>query len=212
MGTRRAWSISVGSILIGLAGCESADRPDSRTAPRANPLTLEQLRNTEYRSQWPASGLARLANGVYREPAAPQSVTEIIVRATSLYAFGDLDADGATDAVIVLEGDPGGSGVFFDLVPVLNRAGQPQPLAATALGDRVDVQSVSIASDGSVRVRMRKHGPDDPQCCPTLDVVLRYRLDGDRLVSESQEPSRRSASPLMRYTVHSFTPTAPNLS
>lgn len=208
----RAWTISAGSILVALGGCESADGPDSRAGQRASALTLEQLRNAEYPSQWPSSGLARLVNGVYREPAARGSATEIIVRATTLHAFGDLDGDGATDAVIALEGDPGGSGVFFDLVPVLNRGGQPLPLAPTALGDRVEIKSVSVSSDGSVSVQMLKHGPDDPQCCPTLDVVLRYRLEGDRLVNGSQEPSRRSASPLIRKTVHSFTPTAPILS
>jgi hypothetical protein len=59
---------------------------------------------------------------------------------------------------------------------------------------------------------MLKHGPNDPFCCPTLEVVLTFRLEGDRLVHESQEPRRRSASPLKRYTVQSSTPCAPILS
>lgn len=183
----RSRSMAAASVLGALAGCGPADSPDEHGSRRAGALTLEQLRNAEYRSQWPASGVARLVEGVYREPAAPGSATEIIVRATSAHAFGDLDADGAADAVIVLEADPGGSGVFFDLVPVLNRGGQPLPLAPTPLGDRVEVTSVTVARDGGVNVKMLMHAPDDPQCCPTLDVVLRYRLDGDRLVDEGQE-------------------------
>lgn len=175
------WPVAAASILSALGGCESADSPGEHSPRRAAALTLEQLQNAEYRSQWPASGVARLVRGVYREPAAPGAVTEITVRAAA-HAFGDLDADGSGDAVIVLEADPGGSGVFFDLVPVLNRGGQPLPLAPTALGDRVEITSLSIAGDGGVSVEMLKHGPDDPQCCPTLEVVVRYRLEGDRLV------------------------------
>ena len=206
--TWRAW----GGLLLLLGGCESAESPASGPAPGAAPLTLEQLRNAEYPSQWPTSGLALLKNGIYQEPAAPGSVTEIVVRVTPLHAFGDLDGDGALDAVIVIESDPGGSGVFFDLAPVLNRGGQPVPLAPVSLGDRVQIRSVAITDDGAVRVELLKHGPNDPLCCPTLDVVLRYRLEGDRLVNDSQEPRRSSASPVMRYTVQSSTPSAPILS
>lgn len=209
----RAWTLPASSLLIALGGCESADSPPPGETPPPPPsLTVEQLYNAEYRSQWPASGLARLVNGVYRERAAPGAATEIMVRATSFHAFGDLDADGATDAVIVLESEPGGSGVFFDLVPVLNRRGQPQPLAPTALGDRVEIKSLAVLSDGTVTVQLFKHGPDDPQCCPTLDLLLRYRLEGDGLINEGQEPSRRSASPATRKTVHSVIPRAPILS
>jgi hypothetical protein len=208
---RSAWGLVAGAWLL-LGGCDSSEPPASAPQPRAAALTLEQLRNAEYASQWPASGLAQLKNGVYHEPAAPGSVTEIEVRATDFHAFGDLDGDGAIDGVIVLESDPGGSGVFFDLFAVLNRSGQPLPLAPVSLGDRVQLHAVSIGEDGSVNVQVLKHGPNDPLCCPTLDVVMRYRLEGDRLVNDGQEPRRSSASPLMRYTVQSRTPSAPILS
>jgi hypothetical protein len=196
-------------IAAGLTACGPSPAPAPPQTPTVASLTLEQLRNAEYRSQWPAHGLARLADGLYREPAAPGSATEILVRATDWHAFGDLDADGTPDAVIVLEGDPGGSGVFFDLVPVLNRGGRPMPLSPTLLGDRVQIEFVEIAGDGGVVVQMIKHGPDDPQCCPTLDVIQRYRLEGEQLVEVSQDPNRLSASPLTRKVLQSLTPTAP---
>jgi hypothetical protein len=208
---RGAWALAAAVSLL-LGGCEQSAPPPAAPQPQAAPLTLEQLRNAEFPSQWPASGLAQLKNGVYHEPAAPGSVTEIEVRATEFHAFGDLDGDGAIDGVIVLESDPGGSGVFFDLFAVLNRSGQPLPLAGISLGDRVQLQSVNIGEDGSISVAVRKHGPNDPLCCPTLDVVMRYRLEGDRLINAGQEPRRSSASPLMRYTVQSSTPSAPILS
>lgn len=181
-------------LAIALAGCESAEPPEPPISVAVNSLTFEQLRNAEYRSQWPASGLARLVDGEYREPAAPGAATEIVVRATDWHAFGDLDGDGVTDAVLVLEGDPGGSGVFFDLVPVLNRGGRPVPLAPTSLGDRVEIENLAVLPNGGVSVRMIRQGPDDPQCCPSLDVTQRYRLEGEQLLGERPEPSRGDAS------------------
>lgn len=202
----RAAASILGCAIL-LAACSQPDSPPVGTHA-IQELSLAQLRNAEYVSQWTRSGRALLVNGQYREPAAPGAATEVIVRATDFYAMGDLDGDGSTDAVIVLESDPGGSGVFFDLVPVLNRQGSAEVLAPVPLGDRVAISSVSLG-ERRVHVRLLKHGPDDPQCCPTLDVTLHYRLGPRGLVNESQEPSRTSASPLRRKIVQSRTPTAP---
>jgi hypothetical protein len=192
------------ALLVTVTGCGRGPQEP----PAVEDLTVDQLRNAEYGSQWAHSGRAQLVDGQYRESAAPGSVTEILVRATEFAALGDLDGDGVGDGVIVLESDPGGSGVFYDLVAVLNRAGQPVPLAPVPLGDRVEVHGLTL-EDGVVRVSHTKHGPNDPQCCPTLEVTLEYRLAGDRLVSVDQEPSRLSASPATRKMVHSRTPRAP---
>jgi hypothetical protein len=204
MRIRPAVSFLALAMLIAFGGCERA--PQAPRPPK--PLTLNQLQNAEYASQWSKSGRVQLSDGQFRESAAPGAATEILVRATDFSALGDLDGDGIGDGVIVLESDPGGSGVFFDLVGVLNRAGQPVTLAPVPLGDRVEINDLAL-DDGTVRVNLIKHGPDDPLCCPTLEVTLEYRLSGDRLVSLDQEPRRVSASPETRKMVHSFTPRAP---
>lgn len=192
MSFRVAWILPGVLAAAGMAAC--ADREE---AAGQSALTLRDLHNAEYPSQWPASGRAKLVNGRFREPAAPGAATDIVVRATEHYAFGDLDGDGAGDAVLVLESDPGGSGVFFDLVALLNRAGRAVPLPPVPLGDRVQVNDVTIRN-GSVQVNLVKHGPDDPQCCPSLDVSLPYRIDGETLVPAGQDPSRNSAAPSTR--------------
>ena len=199
-------AVVLACLVVGAGGCGG---PDSSARPgAAAKITLEQLRNAEYPSQWTRSGKAQLVNGQYRESAAPGAATEVVVSATNYYATGDLDGDGSEDAVIILESDPGGSGVFFDLVPILNQQGKPRVLAPLALGDRIEVSEISL-SNRQVHLRLLKHGPDDPQCCPTLDVTLHYRLGPSGLVNEGQEPSRTSAAPLTRKTVQSRTPTAP---
>jgi hypothetical protein len=182
-------------MLVALAAC-GRDREQAPAAPQS--LEIAQLQNAEYASQWSSSGSARLVNGEFREPAAPGAATELVVRATEFHAFGDVDGDGAADAAIVIESDPGGSGVFFDLFAVLNRAGQPLPLAPVELGDRVQVNGLVI-HDGAIRLELLKQGPDDPQCCPTVPVRATYALERDHLVAvEDQEPSRSSASPASR--------------
>jgi len=191
--TSGAVSILPGLLAVALLTACGDGQEEAKQAS----LTLRDLQNAEYPSQWPASGRAKLVNGRFREPAAPGAATDILVRATEHYAFGDLDGDGAGDAVVVLESDPGGSGVFFDLVALLNRNGQAVPLPPVPLGDRVQVNDVAIRN-GNVQVDLVKHGPDDPQCCPSLDVSLPYRLEGDTLVPAGQDPSRDSAAPSTR--------------
>jgi hypothetical protein len=195
-------------VTLGVAACDRSGTLSPGEKPVARDLTIAQLRNAEYPSEWTRSGKAYLVDGQYREAAAPGAATEVVVKATTFYAVGDLDGDGSADAVIVLESDPGGSGVFFDLVPVLNRQGEPQVLTPLPLGDRVEVNGVTL-KDGLVDVQILKHSPDDPQCCPSLDVTMRYRLGPNGFISEGQDPSRTSASPDARKTVQSWTPTAP---
>lgn len=189
-------------LILGISACDRSESPSRGEKPPVPDITLEQLRNAEYPSEWTRSGKALLADGQYRESAAPGAATEVVVKATPYYAIGDLDGDGSADAVIILESDPGGSGVFFDLVPVLNQRGQPRVLAPMSLGDRVEVSGVTL-KEGQVEVRLLKHGPDDPQCCPSLDVTLRYRLGPNGFINEGQEPSRASASPVTRNVVQS---------
>lgn len=195
-------------LTLGISACDRSEQPSRGGKPSVPGITLEQLRNAEYPSEWTRSGKALLADGQYRESPSPGAATEVVVKATPYYALGDLDGDGTEDAVIILESDPGGSGVFFDLVPVLNQQGQPHVLAPLSLGDRVEVRGVTVR-EGEVEVRLLKHGPDDPQCCPSLDVTLRYRLGPNGFINEGQEPSRASASPVTRKVVQSLIPTAP---
>jgi hypothetical protein len=54
-------------------------------------------------------------------------------------------------------------------------------VATTLLGDRVKVNSVRI-EENLIVVDMVTHGPNDPMCCPTQQVVQRYALEGNELV------------------------------
>ena len=147
-------------------------------------IDSETLKNMEYQSDFTQSGVAPLVNGEYREPAAPGSATETIVMLTEHTASGQLDGQQAT--VVILVTDPGGSGTFYDLALVVEQDGQPVNVASTLLGDRVQIQALSIAGNEIV-VEMITHGPEDPMCCPTQQVVQTYALQGGELVQTSSQ-------------------------
>ena len=54
-------------------------------------------------------------------------------------------------------------------------------VATTLLGDRVQINSLSIA-DNQIVVDMVAQGPNDPICCPTQQVLHTYELQDDSLL------------------------------
>jgi heat shock protein HslJ len=145
-------------------------------------LSEDVLKNMEYKSEWTQSGVAPLANGEYREQAAPGSATETVVLLSPWLASGELNGEPAMAAILIT--DPGGSGTFYDLAVVVERDGQPLNVALALLGDRVQINSLDIENNQIV-VDMISHGPDDPMCCPTQHVIKTYELQGEELVEIS---------------------------
>jgi hypothetical protein len=150
------------------------------------PLTAEDVLNATYTNEWPQDGLAPLVDGAYEEEIMPGSASKITVLVIpELYAFGDLNGDGAGDAAATLASSGGGSGTFISLEALLNQEGVAQHVATAQLGDRTQVQRVDIV-EGRIVVEMVTHGPDDPMCCPSLSVVDIYELQGESLVQISR--------------------------
>ena len=147
-------------------------------------LSPDVLKNMEYKSDWTESGKAKLINGEYREPAAPGSASEIVVTLTDNIAFGQLNGQEAVAVVLVT--NTGGTGNFTDLAVVIKQDGKPVNVATAPLGDRVRINSLTIENN-EIMVDMITHGPDDPACCPTQQVVQKYALEGDQLKQTSQE-------------------------
>jgi len=144
-------------------------------------LTMNELKNAEYQSEFSANGTVKLTNGIYREKIAPNSATELIITLSDKVAYGDLNGDGKEDAAAILITDPGGSGTFHHLAIVLNQKESSNHVASQLLGDRVKVKSLSVRS-GEIAVEMITHGPNDPMCCPALEVTQNYLLQDDKLV------------------------------
>ncbi len=149
-------------------------------------LTVDALKNAEYKSEWPSNGFAKLTNGIYREKYQEGSASELVIALIyDVLTFGDLDDDGVEDAAVVLVTSGSGSGTFISLEAVINDRGTPRHVASALLGDRAQVKSVIIKS-GEITVDMVTHGPDDPMCCPTLKVTRKYNLKKDKLVQSTR--------------------------
>ncbi len=145
-------------------------------------LDESTLKNMTYQSEWTESGTVELTDGEYRAPAAPDSASEIVVQVVDPIAYGELNGQPA--AAVVLASSGGGSGTYMDLAAVVEQNGEPVNVATTSLGDRVQINSVVIENNEIV-VDMVTHGPDDPMCCPTQQMVQTYALEGDQLVETS---------------------------
>ncbi len=156
--------------------------PTAVAAAKPPALTLTQLQNAEYLTEFTTSKKAKLVNGRYEESIAPGSASKVSVAfVPDKFALGDLNADGADDAVVFLGVNTGGSGTFISINAVLNDKGTPRAVSYLAVGDRVQIVSVAI-SGGLITVNVIRHGPNDPLCCPTQAATLAYRLQAGALV------------------------------
>jgi len=146
------------------------------------------LESMTFFSTWFPSGKVTLSHGEYREPAAPGSASEIVVRLSDKKVFGMIE--GKEAGAVVLITSTAGSGTFYDLALVTKESERWTNTDSVPLGDRVKVHSVEIENNEIV-VAMTTHGPDDPMCCPTLEVKKRFSVRGNRLVSPAGEVTNK---------------------
>lgn len=156
--------------------------PDAAPASSAaTGLTPDALRNATYAGIYDQP--IPLTDGKYEgEPFVEGGASRPTVVFADLFAtFGDLNGDGIEDAAVILAENSGGSGVFIYLAAVVDRDGAPVNAATHLLGDRVEIKSMTI-DNRQIVVNMLTQGPDDPFCCPTLEVTVPFGLEGDQLV------------------------------
>jgi hypothetical protein len=143
-------------------------------------LTLDALKNAEYQGIYAET--VKLTDGSYEgEPFVEGGASRPTVTFIEPYALGDLDGDGVDDVAVFLIESSGGSGAFRYLAAVLNQDGKPVNVATQFIGDREQLQSITIEG-GKITVNMVVHGPDDPMCCPSQETTQEYQLQGEQLV------------------------------
>ncbi|MEH1099658.1 hypothetical protein [Micromonospora sp. CPCC 205561] len=108
-------------------------------------------------------------------------------------AVGDLDGDGAADAIGVVMLDGGGTGRFFTLAAWRNVGGKPDYQAQADLGDRTPVQSVSVR-DGRATVVYLTRPADGPTAELSIRRTAVYQLRGTKLVELSHADTRATGT------------------
>jgi len=188
MGARQSLIFVVLAMALTL-GTVSTASANTTYVPLAlrNGLTEMMLRNGWYDLGF---GQFQLQDGHYEKKYEDLPPSQAIRVWFIQAALGDLNADGARDAAVILAQNGGGSGTFYYLVAVVNRNGVAQQAAAQFLGDRIVISSVVIM-DGRIILDMVVQGPYDGLCCPSLREIRTFQLLGDRLqqvVSASPTP------------------------
>ncbi|MDO8670961.1 MAG: hypothetical protein Q7O66_05965 [Dehalococcoidia bacterium] len=174
-------------VLVAVAGILRIDRPIvmPREEPPEQALSWNDLRNTDYPSDFPRGKVARLAQGAYEEEYVPGSATKLKIQMADFGAFGQIDEGQSVDAAVLLVSDPGGSGTFTHLVAALNRDGKPVPSKPVLLGDRIAVRAIRI-EDRKISLRMRVRSPSDPYARLTREVTRTYSLVNGELILETK--------------------------
>ena len=150
-----------------------------------SPITLDELKNLTY--QIDGEDIT-LQNG--KREFNPDSDRGIHDKAIFVHlvdhAFGDIDGDGSSDAIAVLQVSDGGSGIYYYLSTVYNDHGSPKVIGpAFILGDRLEFRSVSIR-DGKVAAQLMMHKPEDALCCPSLFRTLEFVIKDKALLCRTE--------------------------
>lgn len=91
-----------------------------------------------------------LQDGTVEREIAPGSASKEVIRVFGQPVLGDLNGDGASDAVMFLTQDLGGSGTFFYIVEAINQDGFFVGTDAMLLGDRIAPQNINIVDGRAV--------------------------------------------------------------
>jgi hypothetical protein len=181
---------------LALAGCASTEPPGAAPTRAAAPV---DWLNTTYSVTCdeivPDGFEATVVDGATRVPAdasRPPHYDHYDVQVTGT-AGGDVDGDGAPDAVVLLDCSPQPSNGIVQEVQVFSSTGRrlgTLPSPRTLREDGVlppvyDPAGLSV-QDGEIVAAMTAYGPDDFHASgPSVPITVRWRLDGKAFVRTS---------------------------
>jgi len=97
------------------------------------------------------------------------------------HVAGDLTGDGKPEEAVILWQNSGGSGTYYFLAVLEKKGKELVNIATTPLGDRVQILGGNIRKK-RLELKVLRHGPDDPRCCPSQKVLRVWSLKGNKLV------------------------------
>ncbi|MEL6046732.1 hypothetical protein AAGG49_18830 [Stenotrophomonas maltophilia] len=102
-------------------------------------------------------------------------------------AEGDLDGDGMPDLAVLytLEGAGGGNTAYGYLAAFVRGTGQLTLVDTVVLPG--SAEGIAL-KDGSVHFKLLSLGPDDSDCCPSVEEDAAYVLHGGKLLQVQAQP------------------------
>ncbi len=131
--------------------------------------------------------MVTLKDGVYRAPTVPDYASSREARLLEGNSLNDdISGDKINDRVVILVDQPGGTGVFYYIVPILGKKdGVPVPGKAVFLGDRIIPQSISFSHTKnlmSVSILDRKE-TEPFSVTPTVSKRFSFKVVNGELVT-----------------------------
>jgi hypothetical protein len=156
----------------------------ARAQAQVSVMLPDMLKNLTYPSEFTASHVAPLRDGVYDERAA-LGPNALPTRVTFVISSTSRDRAG-----VVLASSAGGSGTFYTLHLVRAERGVATAGPGIPLGDRIHIDGVGRSEEGYLVINLLTQGPGDAFTNPTKLEVREYLPDGNtfRLVRIDGEP------------------------
>ena len=190
---RSLWAgVFLMSVALGV-GCSSkkGEQADENTpappAPESIPgfsenLTVAQLKNVSYRGLEGIAKPVTLSKGSWegqplRRGAASRPAVHFV---RDFRLLGDVDGDGADEAVVLLGVTSGGSGDLIHLAVVKWQGSEAVNVATARLGDRVQLRAGRVVAKRIV-LDLVQAGTDDAMCCPGELVTRTWEWTGTGL-------------------------------
>lgn len=97
--------------------------------------------------------------------------------------FADLNDDGVNDAVVLytIEGQGGGNGYFQSLATFYADANGWNYRSTLVVGS--GVQNVQVLDAKRLALKVLSVGPDDANCCPSVESVEQYKWNGSTFIA-----------------------------
>ena len=142
--------------------------------------TLAELGSATYAGM--EDGPVSLSNGgwegaPYAEGGASRPRAGLV---EDVYLTGDLDGDGAQEAVVILWRNSGGTGTNTYVAVMARQNDEIRNIGTALIGDRVKLRSGKIA-DGNITLEVLQAGDNDAMCCPTELAIRTWSLQDSQL-------------------------------
>ena len=126
-----------------------------------------------------------LTRGISEVAAAPGSASKIITRYFGNDVAADFDLDGRQDLAFIITQDRGGSGMFYYVVALLNKASGTVGTKAALLGDRIAPQTLELSGKNTLIANFaeRKKG-EGFTVPPSVGTSMYLRLNASSGVFE----------------------------